>query len=65
MGTGRGGAVLNRTETITGRARDEHEHGTSTGRVREQDGIETEREWTGTGRERVMDGKILQWNHKW
>ena len=44
---------------------DGNDNGTGTGRDREQDGIETEREWAGTGRERVMDGKILQWNHKW
>ena len=37
------------------------------GRERERDGhgIGTEREWAGTGREWVMDGKILQWNNKW
>ena len=44
--------------TGTGRERDGN--GTGTGRERDRNGIGTERVWAGTGREWVMDGKILQ-----
>ena len=66
-GTGRGrvryGDVNGNRTGRSGAKWDGNENGTGTGW--EQDGIGTEREWAGTGREWVMDGKILQWNHKW
>ena len=62
-GRERTGTGWERDVNVAGAERDGNGAGRGlNGTERERDGMER---WAGTGREWVMDGKILQWNHKW